>query len=68
MAIKTKMNRLCCFLTGGHRYEDQNLICCSEPLSDDYIIRNSCVKCGKQYEVRIPEKCVMNIIYNDGRR
>lgn len=42
------MNRLFCFLTGGHRYSDANTR--SEIAPDDFdivILTNPCVKCGE---------------------
>lgn len=41
------MNRLVCFLTGGHKYADKNIK--SELIPDDtrhIILSNECVKCG----------------------
>ncbi len=42
------MNRLMCFLTGGHRYSDANIRTQTAP--DDFdivILTNPCVKCGE---------------------
>ena len=42
------MNRILCFLTGGHRYSDANTR--METAPDDFntvILTNSCVKCGE---------------------
>ena len=41
------MNRLMCFLTGGHRYSDANIR--TQTMPDDFDIielTNPCVKCG----------------------
>ena len=41
------MNRLMCFLTGGHKYSDANII--AQTMPDDFNIVeiiNPCVKCG----------------------
>lgn len=41
------MNRLMCFLTGGHRYADKNIK--TELIPDDtrrIILSNECIKCG----------------------
>lgn len=44
------MNKLMCFLTGGHRYADKNIIT-YQHLNPDYVtIHNECVKCGKEIE------------------
>ena len=55
------MNRLCCILTGGHRYSDINLIVTDFPLfpEDFFLIENYCVKCGKKYSTTISKKAVM---------
>ena len=44
------MNKLMCFLSGGHRYADKNLK--TELIPDDIrhvIISNECVKCGNAF-------------------
>lgn len=41
------MNRLFCFLTGGHRYSDANIK--TQTMPDDFNIveiTNPCIKCG----------------------
>ena len=45
------MNRLFCFLTGGHKYENKNIE--TETVGDDYIVKNACIKCGKLYEAHL---------------
>lgn len=45
------MNGLMCFLTGGHKYADENIE--SELIPDDtrhIILLNACVKCGQVAE------------------
>lgn len=45
------MNRLLCFVTGGHRYADKNLISCpSNHKLFHTTLHNECVKCGKPIE------------------
>lgn len=42
------MNKLLCFLTGGHKYADKNIK--TELIPDDtkhVILSNECVKCGE---------------------
>ena len=55
------MNRLCCILTGGHRYRDINLIVTDLPFfpGDFFLIENHCVKCGKKYSATISKKAVI---------
>lgn len=43
------MNRLFCFLSGGHRYADTNLTASRPIIHGFVIIRNECIKCGKAY-------------------
>lgn len=47
------MNKIMCFLTGGHRYKASNL---QSNIDDTYIVHftNFCVKCGKEYTYTIP--------------
>lgn len=45
------MNRILCFLTGGHKYKDANLQTRFE--GDNWIANNRCMKCGKLYEVQL---------------
>ena len=48
------MNKLFCFLTGGHRYLDKNIISCPSDKKFHYtMLRNECVKCGKPIEVEV---------------
>ena len=42
------MNKLLCFLTGGHRYADKNIIVYQHPHPDFVTLENKCVKCGKE--------------------
>lgn len=44
------MNRLICFLTGGHRYADIGIEAKQQRNPDWFIIRNECIKCGKAVE------------------
>ena len=54
------MNRVKCFLTGGHRYEDSNLRASSDEFKNTITFTNGCVKCGKSYEVQLPFSAVMS--------
>lgn len=56
------MNRLCCFLTGGHIYSDLNMVATKQANPNWYTIQNKCCKCGKgRYTVEIN---VGKIIYD----
>lgn len=52
------MNKIICFLTGGHRYKSADLEC---KFDDDGVVRfvNHCDKCGKIYEVSIPQTSIL---------
>lgn len=47
------MNRLFCFLTGGHRYADTGLTARSQTNPDLCILHNECIKCGKAFEFEL---------------
>lgn len=51
------MNRLLCFLTGGHRYSDIKLRC--RVVGDEIVYKNLCVKCGKMFEARLPKSAII---------
>lgn len=40
------MNKLLCFLTGGHKYHDANLKTCQGSRFGFVRLTNHCVKCG----------------------
>ena len=44
------MKKLLCFLTGGHRYADKNIIAYQHPNPDYVTLHNECVKCGKEID------------------
>lgn len=45
------MNKFFCWLTGGHKYADKNLLVCRDKSINlnQYSFSNRCVKCGKRY-------------------
>ena len=49
------MNRLRCFLSGGHRYHPSKLITTKDAKNSTIILRNFCVKCHKEISFEIPE-------------
>ena len=51
------MNRLFCFLSGGHRYNDKNLE--AQTVGEDCVITNVCIKCGKKYETHLLWKDIL---------
>ena len=54
------MNKLCCFITGGHKYKSSDLECKFD--DDEGIVRfiNHCDKCGKVSEVVVPQDSVIH--------
>ena len=47
------MNKLMCFLTGSHKYDDTNLTVQMQANSDWATVHNKCIKCGKPFETEI---------------
>lgn len=41
------MNKLFCFLTGGHKYKDKDLIVTDICIERKFVFENKCIKCGK---------------------
>lgn len=56
------MNKIACFLTGGHRYKAEDWKIVEEP-SDRITIVGKCDKCGKKYETEIPCGLFDNFIW-----
>lgn len=53
------MNKICCFLTGGHKYKSSDLECKFDDNDDTVKFINYCDKCGKIYEVSIPQSSIL---------
>lgn len=53
------MNKIICFMTGGHRYKSADLECKFD--DDEGMVRfiNHCDKCGKIYEASIPQTSIL---------
>lgn len=47
------MNSFFCWLTGGHKYADSNLMIHTDHETDEAVFENICIKCGKPFETRI---------------
>ena len=63
------MNRLCCFLTGGHRYADIRLdVVEINHCTDTVRIRNYCAKCGKHFEVKVSYSCLFGEVNAEIKR
>lgn len=57
--LKRALRRVWCWLTGGHRYKDADLVVHYDELHMEYHFSNACVKCGADVSVRIPEECII---------
>ena len=53
------MNKLCCFLTGGHKYKSSNLECKFDDDEGIAKFTNRCSKCGKVSEVIVPQNSLL---------
>ena len=47
------MNRLLCFITGGHRYSDANVQSTKQHRDNTVVLKNYCIKCGKIVSVSV---------------
>ncbi len=61
--LKDDMNKFCCFITGGHKYDDTHLTCMSDFRTQEFVLENYCVKCHKVIEIRIPERLILHEIW-----
>lgn len=44
-----RMNKICCFLTGGHRFKSGNTKSCCDDKNKTCTITDTCHKCGKKF-------------------
>lgn len=53
------MNKICCFLTGGHKYKSSDLECKFD--DDEGIVKftNRCSKCNEVSEVIVPQSILL---------
>lgn len=59
------MNKICCFLTGGHRYKDSDL---EVKFNDDectVTFSNRCNKCGNLIEVTVPQNSILRDFHKE---
>lgn len=52
------MNKLCCLLSGGHRYSPSKIITHRKAMNCTIELRNFCVKCGKMISFEIPDNFI----------
>ena len=57
--VEKRMNKICCFITGGHKYKSYDLECKFDDNAGTVIFKNHCDKCGKIYEVSIPQSSIL---------
>ena len=60
------MNRLACFLSGGHEYDPESVIVCDCCFLRRFVIFRFCKKCGKRDVVNIGNKSVLGQWIEDG--
>lgn len=52
------MNRLRCFLSGGHKYHPSRIVTTRQPINRTIVLNNFCVKCSKMISFDIPEEFI----------
>ena len=52
------MNRLCCLLSGGHRYSPSKIISKRNEIKRTIEMKNFCVKCSKMISFEIPDNFI----------
>jgi len=53
------MNKIYYFITGGHKYSSSDLECKFDDKEGTVRFINHCDKCGKIYEVSIPQSSIL---------
>ena len=56
------MNKLCCILSGGHRYSPSKIITKRNEITRTIVLRNFCIKCSKMIEFEIPDNFIVDIL------
>ena len=49
------MNKLCCFLSGGHKYSLSNIVSHRNEINRTIGLKNHCIKCGKTICFEMPD-------------
>ena len=52
------MNKLMCFLSGGHKYYPSRVSTARDYRNRTIVIMNPCAKCSKVIEVEVPESFI----------
>lgn len=62
-----KLKQLCrrawCWLTGGHRYKDVNLVSYHNPFDEKFYFGNRCVKCGEFKTWDVPAEAILGEVH-----
>lgn len=56
---KQQLLQMACVIGGGHRYSDTNLLVAIDTQNKMCEYSNKCVKCGKEYHVKVPLEYVL---------
>lgn len=56
------MNKLRCFLTGGHKLVMTKFFSTYDWFTKEFIVYQRCAKCGKRFDARIPESVVVDMM------
>ena len=56
------MNKIRCFLTGGHKLVMTKFFCCYDYITKEFVVYQKCRKCGQRFDVRIPELTVLDMM------
>ena len=62
------MNKLCCLLSGGHRYSPSKVITKRNGINCTIVLRNFCVKCGKMIEFEMPDNFIDEEIKREAKK
>ena len=62
------MNKICCFITGGHKYKSSDLECKFDDNEGTVRFINHCDKCGKIYEASIPQSIILQDILSNSTK
>ena len=56
------MNKLRCFLTGGHKLVMTKFLYNYDYIAKEFVVYQRCRKCGQRFDVRIPELTVLDMM------
>lgn len=56
------MNKLRCFLTGGHKLVMTKFFSNYDYITKEFVVYQKCRKCGQRFDVRIPVGVVVELM------